>query len=115
MNFNIAFRVEAALLYFNAEHVHETVLARVRRTPGVRLVVYDVSSSPVVDLAGARMLATLERELAAAGIALRFAGAHAPVRDMLRAVGLEQRVGPFGRGVTVAQAIDKFLEPDAVR
>jgi high affinity sulfate transporter 1 len=111
----LAFRVEAALLYFNAEHVHETVLARVRRTPGVRLVVYDVSSSPVVDLAGARMLATLERELAAAGIALRFAGAHAPVRDMLRAVGLEQRVGPFGRGVTVAQAIDKFLEPDAVR
>jgi SulP family sulfate permease len=111
----LAFRVEASLLYFNAEHVHDTVLARARSTPGLRLVVYDVSASPIVDLAGARMLATLERQLAAAGIALRFSGAHAPVRDMLRAVGLEERVGPLGRGVTVAQAIDAFLEPGAVR
>jgi hypothetical protein len=61
-----------------------------------------------VDLAGARMLATLHEALQAAGIGLRLVAAHAEVRDILRAEGLEDRVGHLGRRVSVADAIDDF-------
>ena len=61
----LAFRVESSLLYFNAEHVLRAVLERLRgEGPTVRLVVCDLSTSPYVDLAGARMLASLSDELA---------------------------------------------------
>ena len=105
----LAFRVEASLLYFNVEHVREALWEKLRATAGpVKLVICDLSTSPIVDLAGARMLATLQTGLRAAGIRLRLVAAHAAVRDMLRAEGLEERVGYFGRHITVADAIDEF-------
>lgn len=103
----LAFRIEASLLYFNVEHVRTVVWQKIRSTEGaIRLVVSDLSASPVVDLAGARMLATLHTELKAAGIDLRIVSAHAEVRDILRAEGLEDRVGHLGRRISVADAID---------
>ena len=106
----LAFRVEAALLYFNVEHVHDVVWRRLRaQSAPVHLVVGDLSMSPVIDLAGARMLAKLHADLAAAGIPLRLVAAHAAVRDLLRAEGLEARVGYFGRHISVADAIDETL------
>src|SRR5262249_3706882 len=60
----VIFRVESSLLYFNTEHVRNVVWARIQATPGVRLVVCDLSNSPLVDLSGARMLAELHRGLA---------------------------------------------------
>jgi MFS superfamily sulfate permease-like transporter len=49
------FRVEASLLYFNVDHVLREVLTHVDAQPEpVRLVVLDLSTSPYVDLAGAR-------------------------------------------------------------
>jgi MFS superfamily sulfate permease-like transporter len=105
----IVFRVEAALLYFNAEHVRETVWSRIRASAApVRLVVCDLSATPNADLAGARMLAKLHGELRSAGIALRMAGAHAAVRDILRAEGLEERAGYFGRRITAVDVVDEF-------
>ena len=105
----LVFRVEASLLYFNAEHVHDAVWQKIRSTTGaLKLVVCDLSTSPIVDLAGARMLATLHATLKAMGIRLRLVAPHAAVRDILRAEGLEERVGYFGRGVTVADAIDEL-------
>jgi high affinity sulfate transporter 1 len=102
-------RVEASLLYFNVEHVRAAVWQKIRSTTGpVRLVIWDLSTSPVVDLAGARMLATLHEALQAEGIGLRLVAAHAEVRDILRAEGLEDRVGHLGRRVSVADAIDDF-------
>jgi SulP family sulfate permease len=56
----LMFRVEASLLYFNVEHVRDAVWQKVRSTAGpLSLVVCDLSTSPIVDLAGARMLAKL--------------------------------------------------------
>jgi MFS superfamily sulfate permease-like transporter len=105
----LVFRVEASLLYFNVEHVRAAVWQRIRSAAGsVRLVVCDLSTSPVVDLAGARMLAALHTALAAEGIVLRLVAAHGGVRDILRAEGLEESVGYFGRRVSVADAIDEF-------
>ena len=75
-------------------------------------MVCDLSTSPQVDLAGARMLAKLHRDLAEANIRMRLVAAHAPVRDILRAEGLEESVGYFGRRISVADVIDEFEKPN---
>jgi SulP family sulfate permease len=104
----VAFRPEASLLYVNAEAVLEAVLGRLRETDasGIRVVVCDLSASPYVDLAGARMLNELHRELEARGIALRVVGARGRVRDLLRADGLSDKVGGLDRAVTLASILE---------
>ena len=105
----LVFRVEASLLYFNVEHVRAAVWQKIRSTTGaLKLVICDLSTSPVVDLAAARMLATLDATLEAMGMRLRLVAAHAAVRDILRAEGLEERVGHLGRRVSVADVIDEL-------
>src|SRR5262247_2056017 len=97
----MAFRPEGALVYINAEPVLETVLARLSalNPATIRLVVCDLSASPVIDLAGARMLHALYTALAEYGIRLRIVGAHGSVRDLLRADGLSDKVGGLDREV----------------
>jgi len=105
----LLFRIEAALLYFNVEHVRGAVWQAIRAAAvQPRLIVCDLSSSPTVDLAGARMLVTLHKELQAAGMRLRLVGAHAAAREIPNAEGLEERVGYFGRKISVADVIDEF-------
>ena len=105
----LLFRVEASLFYFNVEYVRDAVWQKIRSSPEpLRLVVCDLSTSPSVDLAGTRMLAKLHEELSAAGIRLRLVGAHAAVRDILRAEGLEERVGSVSRGISMADVIEEF-------
>jgi high affinity sulfate transporter 1 len=105
----LVFRVDASILYFNVEHIREAVWQMLRAAPGaLKLVVCDLSTSPIVDLAGAKMLAKLHQELADAGVRMRLVAAHAPVRDILRAEGLEESVGYFGRRISVADVIDEF-------
>jgi sulfate permease, SulP family len=87
----IAFRPEASLLYINAETVLETVLARIQAAQDVKLVVCGLSSSPFIDLAGAKMLHDLHGELASRGIAFQIVGARGQVRDVLRADGLAEK------------------------
>ena len=102
-------RVEASLLYFNVEHVRDAVWERIRSLPEPpRLVLFDLSSSPMVDLAGARMLKTMQGALKESGAVLRLVEARAAVRDILRAEGLEEHVGPIDRRVTVADAVDEL-------
>jgi high affinity sulfate transporter 1 len=106
----LMFRVEASLLYFNAEHVRAMVWATIHASPEKPgLVVCDLSSSPVVDLAGARMLATLHSELQAADISLRLVDAHAAVRDVLRAEGVVEQVGALERHIGITDVLDEFL------
>jgi sulfate permease, SulP family len=89
--------------------VRETVWRKVRSTHDhLKPVVLDLFTSPVVDLAGARMLAELHQALQAQGIRLRLVSVHAAVRDMLRAEGLEARVGYFGRRSSVSDVIEEF-------
>lgn len=107
----VAFRTEAALLYFNVDNVLRDVLARVRQEgPDVRLVVCDLSTSPYVDLAGASMLRKLQTELLQRGIRLGIAEAHAPVRDLLRAEGLDEKIGPINRFTSIADLIENFQQ-----
>lgn len=87
----IAFRPEASLLYINAEAVLETVLAQVRMAPDTRIVACGLSSSPFIDLAGARMLHDLHQELSTRSIAFHIVGARAQVRDVLQADGMAEK------------------------
>ena len=101
----LIFRVEASLLYFNVDHVRNIVWAKIAAADTLQLVVCDLSNSPYVDVAGAAFLAALHKELKGRGINLRIAEAHAKTRDLLRAEGLEEQVGYFGRHMSVDQAI----------
>ena len=87
----IAFRPEASLLYINAETVLAMVLAKVDAAPDTKLVVCGLSSSPFMDLAGAKMLHDLHGELSARGIAFHIVGARGQVRDVLQADGLAEK------------------------
>ena len=99
----IAFRPEASLIYANADAVLEAVVNRLREAGSsvIRLTVCDLSAAPFLDLAGSRMLHELHAELASRGIALRIVGAHGSARDLLRAEGLEEKVGGFDRSATL--------------
>jgi high affinity sulfate transporter 1 len=109
----LAFRVESSVVYFNAEHVFDTVLARLdAAAEPIHLVVGDLSTSPQVDLAGARMFLALHGELAKRGIAFRLVEAHSAVREMLRVEGLEEVVGRLDRVTMLADAIDGFRDQE---
>jgi high affinity sulfate transporter 1 len=97
----IAFRPETSLIYVNTDTVLEAVLRHLQSAPAVTMVVCDLSASPYIDLAGSRMLHELHGQLAGRNIALRVVGAHGAVRDLLRADGLDQRVGNIDRFVTL--------------
>jgi MFS superfamily sulfate permease-like transporter len=101
----LPFRVEASLVYFNVDHVLETVLRRAQSEPGLQRVVYDLSSTPYVDVAGARMLRRLHEELAGKQVELRVVGAHAEVRDRLRFEKLQDWVGPINRHASLHEAV----------
>ncbi len=56
----------------------------------IDLVVFDLSATNHVDLAGARMVRRLYHELSSQKIALKVVGAHGNVRDVLRWRGLKR-------------------------
>lgn len=99
----IAFRPESNLIYVNADTVLETVLDRIdaAKPTDLRLVVCDLSASPLLDLAGSAMLHKLHAELAARKIALRIVGAHGRARELLRGDKLDEKVGGIERGLSL--------------
>jgi sulfate permease, SulP family len=101
-------------VYFNVDHILRVVLEHVEAEgKSIRLVICDLSTSPTVDLAGAKMFLELQTELARREIILRLVEAHASVRDLLRIEGAGNRVGRIDRFATVADVIDHFQKGDA--
>ena len=82
----LIFRPESGLIYFNVDHVRDTIADRVRAeaTPP-KLVVLDLSAAPRVDLQSAHTLGGLADELTAAGIRVQAVEARSSVRERLRA------------------------------
>jgi high affinity sulfate transporter 1 len=103
----IIFRPEASLIYVNADAVLEAVLLRLEGagTSAIRMVVCDLSAAPYLDLAGCRMLHELHAILAARGTTLRIVGVHGISRDLLRADGVDEKVGGLDRTATVASVL----------
>jgi SulP family sulfate permease len=99
----IAFRPEASLIYVNADAVLDAVLDRLAKAAPctVHLAICDLAAAPYVDLAGSRMLHRLQAELDDRGAALRIVGARGSARDLLRADGVEEKVGGLDRMATL--------------
>jgi sulfate permease, SulP family len=105
----LIFRPESGLLYFNMDHVRDTILDRVRaQTTPPKLVVLDLSAAPLVDMHAAHMLAELAGELTAAGIRFQAVEARSSVRDRLRGEGMEEKLGGINRFTSVADAVEAF-------
>lgn len=103
----LIFRPQTSLLYFNADQVLQVVVEHARRQIAVRRAICDLSNVPHVDVAGARMLRRLHEQLTAMEVELRLVEAHGPVRDMLRAEGLEVLVGSLTRHRGLAEAVEE--------
>ena len=96
----LACRPEASLLYLNTDYVQGRILDQleVAGPAKIQTVVCDLSASPLMDLAGARMLRELSESLKDRGIGLTITGAHGQVRDLLRAEGLDAGIRGIARG-----------------
>lgn len=104
------FRADAAILYFNCEHLRERFLERLAaQQAAATLAVWSLSTTANVDLAGAEMLRHLRDELQACGVSLQLADARGPVRESLRAAGLEAHFGPIVANQSVAAIVDTHL------
>lgn len=101
----LAFRVQSSLVYFNVDHVQGVVLERARADSSISRVICDLSNVPHADLAAARMLRRLHEELAQAQIDFKIVEAHGPVREILRAEGLEELVGVISRKIGLAELV----------
>jgi sulfate permease, SulP family len=104
----LVFRPEASLLYFNVDHVCETIQDHIRSEGAPpRLVVLDLSAAPHVDMQSADAVVALARDLGAAGVHLQVVEARSSVRDQLRRTrGVGSHVGGVNRFTTVADAVD---------
>jgi SulP family sulfate permease len=98
-------RVESSLLYFNVGHVRDEVRRQVGAAgDGLRLVVWDLSTSPYVDVAGAHLLREMQRMLAARGAALRVVEARSSVRDLIREE-IGTSIGEVSRRISIDDVI----------
>ena len=107
----LVFRIESGLFYFNAQNVKAEIMRQVAAYSGLKLVVLDLSTSANIDLAGARMLIDLNRELAKRRAKLKLAEVHGDVRDLLHAEGLYEHVEQV-EGVEQRAAVATLVAPE---
>jgi MFS superfamily sulfate permease-like transporter len=108
----LIFRPESGLVYFNVDNVCDAILSRVRVEPTPpKLVVFDLSAAPRVDLQSAHALGGMADELTAKGIRFQAVEPRASVRDRLRDEGVDEKLGGVNRFTTVADAIEDFQKP----
>jgi len=105
------FRVESSVYYFNTDYIENLVLTKVNEA-GVLLktVVWDLSTSPNVDRAGAQMIGRLYLDLKAKGIRLRLAETRAGVRDILRNEQIDKLFGGISRQVSLNDIVKDELK-----
>jgi sulfate permease, SulP family len=78
----VVLRIESGLFFANADPVR-TRIAAAAAAEGVRVVVLDLESVPLLDVSAARMLRTVAEDLGRSGIELRLARVVGQVGDVL--------------------------------
>ena len=109
----LLFRVEASVLYFNVENIRNRIWAEIlsaKTSP--EAVIWDFSTSPYVDTAGAALIKKLYLDLKAKGIAFKIAEAHAEVRDILRAEEIEHLMGHISRKVSIDDLVSGAMQEE---
>jgi len=105
----LIFRPESGLVYFNIDHVCQTILNRVEtEATSTRLVILDLSAAPRVDLQSAHTLAGMAAEITARRIRFQAVEPRSSVRDRLRNEGVDSKLGGVNRFTTVADVVDNF-------
>jgi high affinity sulfate transporter 1 len=105
------FRPESGLIYFNVDHVRDTIADRVgAEAVRPKVVIIDLSAAPVVDLQSAHALAGLADELAASDIRVQVVEARSSVRERLRGEGFDVRLGGINRFTSVADVVDSVRQ-----
>ncbi len=102
------YRIDAPLIFANAESFKENfskALAQEQRP--VHLAIIDLQSSPITDVTAVDMIRDLIAELDRKGITLRLANASGQVRDVLRAAGIEEKVGKLDRTTTISAILNE--------
>jgi SulP family sulfate permease len=95
-------RVESSLFYFNAEYVRKAIWNKINASEDkLRCIIWDLSTSPSIDISGARLIKKFYLDLKSKGILLNIAEAHAGVRELLRAEDLEELTGHISRKISV--------------
>src|SRR5436190_13353725 len=111
----LIFRPESGLVYFNIDHVCETILSRVRSEMTLpKLVVLDLSAAPRVDLQSAHALGGMADELTAKGIRFQAVEPRSSVRDRLRNEGVDSKLGGINRFTSVGDAVED-LQKTAIK
>jgi high affinity sulfate transporter 1 len=112
----LLFRVESPLVYFNVATVYNRIWAKVKEmVPGLKVVIFDLSTSATIDSAGARLIKKLYVNLKAKGVELKVAEAHSEVRDILRFEEIEHLLGHISRRDTLHEVVVTSIgerEPD---
>jgi MFS superfamily sulfate permease-like transporter len=107
----LIFRPESGLVYFNMDHVRDTILDRVcaEAVPST-LVIVDLSSAPYVDMHSAHMLASLAEELTTTGRRIQVVEARSAVRERLRGAEVGGQLGRIDRFTSVADAVEALQD-----
>ena len=90
----IAYRFYAPLLFSNCGHFAERVRALIAASPTpVRWLVIDAQAITDIDVTAAEALQALKAELDKEGIAMKFAHANRPLREILQRIGFTSELG----------------------
>ena len=110
----LLYRVDSGLFYANVPNVKENLEQLIdEQDAPPKLVIFDLSSSPSVDLAATDMFGEIYDELATRGIELRLANVDGPVRDMLRQAGMTARFGELGPDLTILEVVEVWRAEQA--
>ena len=95
-------RIEASILYFNADFIRDEIMTKVKAEgESIKTIIWDMNTSPQVDISGAKLLKRLFVDLKEKNITLKIVEARAEVRDKLRSENLEELFGHINRYYSV--------------
>jgi sulfate permease, SulP family len=107
----LVYRFDAPLFFANAALLREQVLRLVdESTPPVREVVLDAEGIVDMDITGAETVDELLDGLEERGVRLVLARTRTALRDTLRRLDLEERIGPENFHLRVRDAVAAFAD-----
>jgi MFS superfamily sulfate permease-like transporter len=102
-------RIESAIFYFNNADILEKINRNLEADgKALKVVILDMSASPIVDVSGAGMLVHLGEQLQKKGIKIYIVEALSNVREMLRKCGMEDFAGPITRKLSINDVVEEF-------
>ncbi|HEX5070647.1 MAG TPA: sodium-independent anion transporter [Vicinamibacterales bacterium] len=102
-------RPEGSILYFNVDHVRDSLFAILRAQPDApRQVILFMGNVPHVDFAGAELLVHLREDFRARKIEFGLAETHGEVPEALQRLGGNQSAGLDAANQTVDDVLRRW-------